>query len=206
MPAKSASAWPPAEGLDTVNVPRTEAILVISASTRINAPAALVFEALLNVAHYPRWNTFAPKVDGPDVLERGSDFTLHATMDAKKPDKDTPTQLKVTDISTPSERSDYISRDLLESDASYTSDLDSLYRVSWKCEGGFVSRGLKTERFHEVIVLGASECEVRTWENQGGVLAHTVKWFYGKTLQKKFALWCADLKRHSEEKATENGS
>ena len=58
--------------------------------------------------------------------------------------------------------------------------------------------GLKTERFHEIIVLGDEECEVRTWECMGGVLAKTVKWMYGKTLEGKFADWVRDLKQYSE--------
>ena len=61
-----------------------------------------------------------------------------------------------------------------------------------------MARGLRSERFHEVIVLGQEECEVRTWECLGGVLARTVKWFYGGTLMEKFGLWVKDLKECCE--------
>lgn len=63
-----------------------------------------------------------------------------------------------------------------------------------------MTRGLKSERFHEVIVLGQEECEVRTWECLGGVLARTVKWFYGETLMEKFGLWVSDLRDFCEGK------
>ena len=64
-----------------------------------------------------------------------------------------------------------------------------------------MARGLRTERFHEIILRGEQECEVRTWEVMGGVLARTVKWLYQDTLDKKFKLWCEDLKKVSEQKA-----
>ena len=127
-------------------------------------------------------------------------------MDASKPSSETPTQLLVTDISTPSKPSTYIPTEVLAKEDTYTSDLQKVYRFSWKVHGGFASRGLKAERFHEVIVLGENECEVRTWENQGGMLAHAVKWMYQKTIPQKFALWCEDLKKVCEEKAKESGT
>lgn len=60
--------------------------------------------------------------------------------------------------------------------------------------------GLRTERFHEVIILAEDQCEVRTWECFEGLLAWTVKWLYGETLMKKFAGWVRDLKCESERK------
>ena len=206
-----AEPWPPTSGLTTVNVPRKDAILTSYASIRIHAPAALVLNTLRNVTDYT-WNQWVPRVSiqmQPSVdsddgrLNVGTIFTLHVIMNEKKPNSETPTQLKVTDISTPEHPSAYVAADVLESEDTYTSDLSKVYRISWKCEGGFVSKGLKTERFHEIIVLGETECEVRTWENQGGVLAHSVKWLYKQTLMDKFKLWCDDLKKICEKKAKE---
>lgn len=213
----STTKWPPSKGLTTVNVPYKDATLTSYASTHIHAPAAFVLETLRNVSDYS-WNHWAPRVsiqtqpstttgaaDNNDndngKLHIGTIFTLYVIMDEKKPTSETATQLIVTDISTPSSPSSYIPASVLEKEDSYTADLSKVYRIGWKCEGGFVSRGLRTERFHEIIVLGEDECEVRTWENQGGVLAHTVKWLYKQTLQEKFKLWCEDLKRVCEETA-----
>lgn len=203
------SQWPPSSGLRTVNVPQDAIILTSTGSARIAAPAKDAFDTLLKVDEYSQWNNFCPRVtihkqpngEKDGQLHNGTLFTLHVIMDEKKPKSDTPTQLLVTDISTPDSPSEYVSKDLRDDDESFTSDLSSVYRISWKCEGGFASRGLKTERFHEVIVLSPNECEVRTWECQGGMLAHTVKWFYKQTLMKKFQLWCDDLKKVCEGRA-----
>lgn len=128
---------------------------------------------------------------------------LHPIMDASKPEKDTPTQLRITDISTPDLPSSYISQQVLDEDPGYTSDLSKVYRIGWKGEGGFVSMGLHTERFHEIIVVDDENCEVRTWEVMGGILARTVKWMFKKTLEEKFELWCSDLKKVSEARVKE---
>jgi hypothetical protein len=206
------SDWPPASGLGTPTVPREQATLVISASTTINAPASVVFDVVCESANYAKWNSQCPSVvvhhqpsgapANSTTLVKGTSFTFNVLMDVKKPNKVQPTQLVVTDISTPQQPSDYIPADTLSSDPSYTSDLKTLYRISWKSEGGFVSRGLRTERFHEIIVKGKDECQVRTWEVMGGPLASMVKWLYQTTLRKFFIEWCEELKKTSEEKAT----
>jgi hypothetical protein len=200
--------WPP-EKLGTPTVPGEQATLAISSSININAPASVVFGVVCNTADYPKWNSFCPTViihhqptgtpANSATLVIGTSFTFNVVMDLAKPNKIQPTQLVVTDISTPERPSDYIPLETLRSDPSYTSDLETVYRISWKSEGGFVSRGLRTERFHEIIARGNNECEVRTWEVMGGLLASTVKWFYQATLAQKFKDWCEDLKKASEE-------
>jgi hypothetical protein len=206
----SSESWPPAAGLSTVVVPRSEAILTTIATTSISAPASLVFDIVRNAGDYGSWNTFVPRVTihsqpaGVDsssaMLENQTSFTYHVIMDSSKPTKETPTQLRVTDVSTPEKPSSYIPQDVLDSDETYTSDLSDVYRISWSSEGGLVSRGLKTERFHEIIVVDENSCHVRTWENHGNFLARTVKWMYQDTLRVKFQDWCDDLKKYSEQK------
>lgn len=132
------------------------------------------------------------------MLEVGTSLTFHVIMDTKKPEKETPTQLRVSDISTPEKRSEYLVSAGMQDDASFTSDLATVYRIAWRSEGGFVARGLRTERFHEVIVRGDEECEVRTWEVMGGFLAHTVSWLYKNSLKKWFGIWCEELKKEGE--------
>ena len=123
-------------------------------------------------------------------------------MNSKKPKDMTPTQLRVTDISTPQEKSCYLDQATLRNDGSYAADLDNVYRIAWTTEGGFVARGLRSERFHDIISLGnGNGCEVRTWENQGGVLARAVKYYYKDVLKTKFNEWCADLKREAENRS-----
>lgn len=121
-------------------------------------------------------------------------------MDESKPSKVTDTRLRVTDISTPEGPSDYIKQGKQdEEEKTYTLDFSKVYRISWTTEGGFVARGLRSERFHEIIDLGEGNgCEVRTWENQGGVLARAVKFYYKDVLMKKFQGWCEELKIEAE--------
>jgi hypothetical protein len=204
------STWPPSQGLSTVVVPRKEAILVSAASIKIKAPASLVFDIVRNANDYSKWNTWIPRVTietqpeedlkDSQVLNLGTLFTYHVVMDSNKPSKVTDVTLRVTDISTPENPTHYVPEDLLQ-DGSFTADLQKVYRISWSSEGGLVSMGLKTERFHEIVFTGENECEVRTWENQGNFLARTVKWLYEKTLASKFEGWMVELKKYSEEKA-----
>ena len=216
MSDKTAVGWPPAAGLTTPTVPRKDAKMTSYAAVRVQAPAELVFDALCDTSQYHIWNTWIPDVtihsqpEGapPELprLEVDTFFTFHVIMDPNKPSKVTDTSLRVVDKSIPPLHSKYISRGTLEEDDTYTEDLNRVYRISWKTEGGFASRGLSAERFHEIIILGDNECEVRTWENQGGILAHTVGWLYKQTLMDKFQLWCDDLKKYSEKLAKEQES
>ncbi|KAK5942748.1 hypothetical protein PMZ80_005314 [Knufia obscura] len=48
---------------DTPNIRASEAILVLHASTEINAPASLVFRTLRNTETWRDWNRFVPKVN-----------------------------------------------------------------------------------------------------------------------------------------------
>jgi hypothetical protein len=68
-----------------------------------------------------------------------------------------------------------------------------------------VAKGLRSEIFHEVIVLGERECEVKSWECLKGVLARTVKWCCGDTLMGKFGAWMRDLKAVREKRIREIG-
>lgn len=211
----SASSWPPSSGLTTVVVPRTDAVFHISSSTTIAAPASLVFDIVLHTDEYKEWNQFVPSAriakqeaaDGRDVnhpshMHSNCIMTFDVVMNSKKPAGITETNLLVTDISTPEQPTGYVSEELLQ-DPSFTADQSKVYRVSWATHGGFVARGLRSERFHEVIATSDTECEVRTWEVMGGVLAYTVKWLYQSTLQDKFALWTSDLKKRAESKYAE---
>ncbi|KAL2050269.1 hypothetical protein ABVK25_009496 [Lepraria finkii] len=209
-------AWPPANGLTTQRVPRKDVILPIYASTTVAAPASLIWSTLRDLSAFQTWNSFCPNAtihsqpkDVPqteaNLLHFDTSFTFNVVMDASKPSKVTPTRCRVTDFSTPEAQSGYIPVDILKEDGTYEADLGKVYRIAWTTEGGFVARGLRSERFHEIIILGEGQCEVRTWECQGGVLARAVKYYYKDILKKKFAKWCEDLKREAEKRAN-NGA
>ncbi|KAH6616695.1 hypothetical protein C7974DRAFT_416812 [Boeremia exigua] len=212
--------WPPTAGISTPTVSLQESVFAITGSARINAPASFVFATLLDTSTYPKWCTFVPKVviselpssvardpsDGAESksaeLRLGTKFTFFAVM-GNPGSKQTPTHLIISDVSTPSEPSSYIPSATLEASPIYTTDLSNVYRVAWKGDKiDFFAKGLTTERFHEVIVRGEGECEVRTWEVMGGMLAHTVKWLYRKTLERKFDEWCTELRTFTEREWT----
>lgn len=165
--------------------------MTVSGSTRIKAPASQVFDAILNVGEFGKWNTFCPRVtvqQQPDgivdaaKLQLGTKFTFHVIMNSEKPQSENAAALTVCDVSTPASPSGYVPTDVLEGEGSYTADLSTVYRVGWRNQDGLMSKALRAERFHEVIVLSERECEVRTWELQSGLLVYIVKALYQKTL------------------------
>jgi len=212
-------AWPPLGGLTTKIVPREHAVFQVPYSTIVRAPAPLVFDTLLRAVDYPKWNTWVPSVrilsqpssdasaDTNDLsrMRIGSTMVFNVIMNADKPNSITETPLKVVDISTPSSPTSYLTPDIL-ADPSFTADLSKVYRVSWTGNGGMYAFGMKLERFHEVIVRGENECEVRTWEIMGGVLARLVKVLYEGTLKEKLGLWCENLKKYCEKVHAEGTS
>ncbi|KAF7670694.1 hypothetical protein GT037_011145 [Alternaria burnsii] len=213
------AAWPPSNGVTSKIVPRENAVFQISYSTVVRAPAPLVFDTVLHAANYPAWNTWVPRAEiltqpsspeGPQDGKASDDaarlrhrMTIGCTMrftvvmNADKPDAVTLTPLKVVDICTPSSPTSYLTPEQLE-DPAFTADLSKVYRVSWTGNGGMYAFGMKLERFHEVIVTGENECEVRTWEIMGGMLSRLVKVLYEDTLKGKVGLWCEDLKKYCE--------
>lgn len=206
MAQPDSSTWPPPAGLTTPTVSHAQAILTLSGSTRIAAPAASVFAAVLQVGDWSKWNSFVPRVTTPDgqpleKLELNVPFVFHVIMNSNKPHSETATSLRCVDISTPEAKSTYVPQAMLESGQGFTADLNQVYRVAWRSDSGFLmSKGLTAERFHEVIVIGEKECEVRTWELQNGPLVYVVKALFGTTLEGKFDNWCRELKAYCEDR------
>lgn len=213
-----ATAWPPPSGLTTKIVPRKNATAQVSHATTIKAPAALVFDTLLNVSEYSKWNSWIPTVtvnsqppptgpnDDPNDFSRlriGTNMTFNVVQNPSKPDSIVRVQLRVTDICTPSAPTSYLTPELLK-DPTFTSDLSKVYRVSWAGRGALNEYAMQLERYHEVIITGDEECEVRSWEIFGGLLAWAVKFTQEKPLKGKVATWCADLKQKCEAEHLKN--
>jgi hypothetical protein len=127
----------------------------------------------------------------------GCTMRFTVVMNADKPNDVTLTPLKVVDICTPSSPTSYLTPELLE-DPTFTADLSKVHRVSWTGNGGMYAFGMKLERFHEVVVTGENECEVRSWEVMSGILSRVVKLMYEDTLKGKVGVWCEDLKKYCE--------
>lgn len=179
--------------LPVPSIPSSRVVFYVHAVTTIAAPSSAVFSTLLNTATWPEWNTFCNSVtirsqpsapsDGSSdaVFRKNTKFTLHVTMDPKKPTKKTHVVGVVTEL-----------------------DADGpAKRVLWAMDpqaAGLISWGLRTERVHEIKDIGDGKCEVRTWECQAGPLAYTVKYMYGERLQQAFETWLEDLKEYAENK------
>jgi hypothetical protein len=196
------ATWPPPNGVTSKIVPRDSAVFQISYSTVVRAPAPLVFDTILHAANYQAWNTWVPRAEildqnAQDRMSIGCAMQFTVVMNADKPNDVTLTPLKVVDICTPSSPTSYLTPELLE-DPAFTADFSKVYRVSWTGNGGMYAFGMKLERFHEVIVTGDNECEVRTWEIMSGILSRVVKLMYEDTLKGKVGLWCEDLKKYCE--------
>ena len=211
----SPPSWPPPNGLTSIIVPRSSTILSMHGSAHISAPASLVFSIILDTSTYPTWNTFCPRVtihsqprnvpsDAQQILHKDTSLTFHVVMDASKPHSVTDISLRVTDVSTPEAQSGYVPKEVLEGDGTFERDLARVYSVAWTAEGSFLWRGLKCERWHEIREISERECEVRTWECQGGVLARVVKYMFKDVLQRKFQNWCVELKREAEKRFSES--
>ena len=209
MAFSSFALWPPTNGLNTILVPRNESTFTIFASTRINAPASLVFNTIRNTTAYPEWNTFTPAAvitssnnsqltNFTGLLSLGDNFTYTVVLDPTQPRNTTPSLEEVRDISTPRRPSNYVPQDLLETDGSFWSNLSQVYRAVWGDANPATAGQLVTERFSEVIDFGNQTSGYRTWENQGGPMASAIKEALQATLQQRFEDSARDLKKESE--------
>ncbi|GAB7364686.1 hypothetical protein MBLNU230_g5487t1 [Neophaeotheca triangularis] len=212
MSDQQVPSWPPSAGLNTPHVPSKASILTIHAATPVSAPASTVWKTLNDTPSWPHWNTWIPiceidsqppgattSPEAKHTFHLNTAFTFQVRMKPSKPDAYTPTTLRVSSIMTPdrSDPGDYVTRETVDADSTY--DARASYRISWRERGDeMMSRGLQAERFHEIIPTGEESCEVRTWECQSGVLAHAVKWMYGKFLEGRLQLWVMDLKKEAE--------
>ena len=212
---KTSTPWPPPGGLSSPTVGRKQTILQTTASAQVSAPATTVWHVLRDTSNYPKWNSFAPSVtilsqpngDKADpMLWKDTSFILHVDMGKEVPGQGqgpggrrADTQLRVLDVSTPDQPSRYIDHDTLNSDPGYYSELSELHRISWTTEGLYVKMGIRSERFHEIIETGPEQCDVRTWECQGGFAARAVKWMFKDNLDRGFQAWVDGLKKESEE-------
>lgn len=208
-------AWPPKE-ITTPTVPAQNGVLSVTGSALINAPASFVFDILLDTSTYPEWCALVPRItvteqptsagqptesDSANIsplIQQGTKLTLHAVMGGPG-SRESPSHMIVSDVSTPSSPSSYITSATLDAFAVYTADLSQVYRVAWKGDKiDFIGKHMNVERFNEIIVRGEERCEIHSWEVMGGVLAYPVKWLYQKTLDRKFHEWCTGLKTHAE--------
>ncbi|KAL8997096.1 MAG: hypothetical protein Q9169_003532 [Polycauliona sp. 2 TL-2023] len=206
MPSLAAtSAWPPAAGLSTVLVPRSDSVFSVFGSATINAPACLIFNTVRNTTSFPEWNTFTPSATisnpnnpiDPALLSTGDTFTYVVILDPAAPEDKTASFEKVFDISTPDAQSNYVPTALLN-DGSFEPKFRKVFRASWGDNNPDTAGGLLvTERFTEVTEVGTRKAVLHTWENFGGPVAAFVQPIQA-LLQARFEDYARDLKGYTE--------
>ena len=164
------ASWPPANGLNTIRVPRSENTFSVSATSTIHAPASLIFKIIRNTTSYPTWNTFTVRAtitksplyaskppNQKAFLYLGDEMTFENVLNDATPEVITPSFEKVFDISTPKEKSKYVPKELLKKDGSWYPNLEKVYRASWGDVNPATAGQLITERFTEVIEVGKAK-------------------------------------------------
>lgn len=189
---------------DCPNLPARQGVFTVAAEARIAASADRVFAILTEWSKHPefvgarpgrladadRWDTFTQSItfarDGLPAL--GDRAVMHVKMTAGMP---------------------ALGRIPIE--VTYADAAER--KIAWKSRlaPSFI---LRTERVLEVVEDGAEACIFRTWETQGGSLAHVVRTAFlslgesdvleqvkaatGATLDRAFERVVGDLKRRVE--------
>lgn len=158
---------------------------------RIKAPAAKVWEILIDTSTWPEWNSFIPLAedldvgpgapeDGPRIFSLGSRRRFHANMGGKT----SIIMQKVTKFETPDDNANG----------------PRIYRICWSSQG-YPDFIFNTNRWNEVEEVNGDqgpECIYRTGEDQHGPLAYVVKLAVGKQVEKGLQDWANDLKAIAE--------
>lgn len=144
------------------------------ASCTIHASPETVFQAVINFAEYPRWNSFTPEASCPS-LEKGTQGRLYANLPGMKPRRLTEIKISVYSPET--------------------------QKVAW-IANGLPLWLLKPERVQEVVAVeqdGNIQSQFRTYETFAGPLAYIVRWYVGTALDQAAETYVQDLKRWVEQ-------
>lgn len=189
-----------AEPFTPTPAPPPSAHFHVAAHIRIHAPAALVFRLFTDPSTYPTWNAFVPSatVTPPSdptatpcpttPLQAGG--TLHMRVRLHPP--------------SPSlSAASCVVREIADPAATGT---PGLYRAVWESTG-MPAWALHSRRTTEVRALGDEECEFRSWEWFGGVLARVVSGVYPRAavLQARFEETAGDIRGEAEKRVAAGG-
>ena len=180
-------------------------VFTILCSTTIAAPLATILTTVLDTRAYPLWNAFVPNVfinkqpvspsqppqhlAGSDIigldttLQLGTDFTLDVHLGPDDASKRSKTTCVVS---------------ILED---FEHEGHKGVRVAWKTGGRMPGFALRCERVQEFVEVSDGLVEYRCWETMYGLLASTVDWYVGKSLEWGFGAWMDGLEEHSEKQA-----
>ncbi len=183
----------------TPNIPSSSAVFTLHCKAEIDAPTSLVFETFLDTSTWASWNVLSPRAD---ILVQGGEGAQKTNQQPVVTINNTaitagPGGASVS-VHSPIIRKGTIFgihtiRDKSGSQA-FTNflcwDLDAeKRRVVWIYDhdhSPWPKALLEVERVTEVVDLGEGRSEIRTWENQKGLLAFWYKIRYKDALVKGF--------------------
>lgn len=190
-PAQSRQTSATSSATDPIPVPSypTGGVFSVLASTDIHASPSAILDALLDLASYPKWNTFAPRatvISTPSSSPTNESNTRLQVGTALK--------LEVCMKGPGTARRD---THLLITIIEELRDGRNGYRVAWKALG-WNAWLLCGERVQEMVDLGSGKTQYKTWETFGGPLAYVIRALYKGDLVSRFHDWSNDLKGHVE--------
>ncbi|RLC94436.1 MAG: hypothetical protein DRI39_02925 [Chloroflexi bacterium] len=144
---------------------------VVRSEIDIDAPAERVWNIVVDLARYPEWNPFTPRI-GAESIVVGKEFTLDCWMTEKQ-----------------------LLRDEKEVFLAYEPEQ---YRVCWGTSRTRGRPGIKSFRWQICQPLDGHRTHFINYEEFHGVLAPLVNLLYGKKLQRAFDRYCRALKGRAE--------
>lgn len=162
---------------------------------QIKAPAAIIYNAIIDTSTWPEWSTFVPKVDIK---------SQPAGHDADSPVMVDGTQMSFTVHMSPSTHTSSGEMATSISPAPKPGDAPGTkYTAGWIGQTG-IGPLLRAERVNEIITTEDPDvCEYRSWETFTGPVSLIVKYMFGQHLDDRFDDWAKELKDYCEEKAGE---
>ncbi len=192
MSTSSPAEFPPASVI-------ASSIAVASSRVTINAPAALVFDLLIDPTTWPHWNAFVPRAvalpsQAPAAKMKEGDKLRFSVHMPKTDGEDPERQLTTSDVQVT------LIREPPPPDGG--ADAPKIYSANWRFVNTLLlpSWALNTQRYNEVEVLGEAECVYRTWEEFNGVAAYAIKFAALGGVERGFIEWGKGLKKAAEER------
>lgn len=175
---------------DPIPVPSYPAggVFTILASTTIRASPSEIFNAILDLDSYSKWNTFVPRA------------TVISTTSSTSNESDTRLQVGTAlkfDVYMKGPGTGRTESDELVTIIEELNDGRSGYRVAWKALG-WSTWSLRAERVQEIVDLGSGETQYKTWETFGGPLAYVIRGLYREDLISRFLDCSNGLKLYVE--------
>jgi len=175
------------------------AIVTPHGRIRIDAPAAHVFDLIIDLSTYSAWNPFVPR--GELLAHASSSEPSASEAPSANLTQDCAFRvypaIKVLGFSVPNTTD--VRCTLLSRPSSTASQEKQIYAVDW-VQTNMSENMLKTLRRTEVEVLGEAKCEYRSWEWMEGPMAYVIKGTMIGALQRGFEESALGLKKKAEER------